>query len=726
MSSAEQSPLWVPLRVPVVAAEKAARATAAAICAAYGAIAVLQALLFEVRGPLLLAAVGTASLLIAVAVHWRIRASEDPRQRLLVPAFLLLALIDAVAIAAVGSGQAIDASWLVLLLLAGGSLLISPLHFAAWATLVAASFAVAVALQGLTPQWIMLGALLLVALLCTVLIRRLRNLLIDRLHGLLSEAESRAHQAESLVDEGAQALSETNALLRREQDGRSRAATVNRRLRAALDQAGEGIVMGSATGEVLYGNRVFFEMMRRDPAEVRHVSELSEGIGDDALLREVAGELEQGRTWSGRYSTLHSDGRLYYRDATVAPLEGDEGSIVGFVGVVRDVTHEVELEASLRRSQRLESVGRLAGGVAHDFNNLLTVVLGYAESLIAGLDEESEERADAEAIQKAALSAAELTRQLLAIGRKQMLQPRTVDLNQCVRSTVHLLGRIVGEDVELRCDLAEGLWPVHVDPAQMEQVLSNLATTARYALPEGGTISIATRNRPAGVEEGSARPPVEGDQVCLVLHDTGVGIEQDLIDRVFEPFFTTKAPGAGNGLGLAQVDGIVQQSGGRVALDSQPGVGTRVTIELPARARSGAESAGAEAGDGAAPGISRGRVLVVEDEQGVRDLVTRLLESEGYEVYSACDGREGLEVVEQRGGDLDLILADVVMPRMGGAAMVRELEGRCSVPVVFMTGYAGDRGGELPDRPLIQKPFLPRALLDLVRRTVGSGSAAPN
>jgi CheY-like chemotaxis protein len=370
----------------------------------------------------------------------------------------------------------------------------------------------------------------------------------------------------------------------------------------------------------------------------------------------------------------------------------------------------------------MEAVGRLAGGVAHDFNNMLSVIVGYGQMLLRHLPEGDRVRGQVAEIVKAADRATGLTRQLLAFGRKQVVQPRVLDLNGVVSNLDKMLHRVIGEDVRLETDLAADLWRVRADPGQIEQVLLNLSVNARDAMPRGGTLRIATRNETLhdawAREHPGSRP---GPHVVIEVSDTGAGIDPEILPHIFEPFFTTKAQGKGTGLGLATVYGIVKQSGGAVYVDSAPGRGAVFRVYLP-RVLEALEPVGARPAEGAPRGGSE-TVLVVEDDPMVRALVQETLGRLGYRVLAAEDPSRALQAAEGHDGTIALLLTDVVMPGMNG----RELAGRIArlrpeARVLYMSGYAEDaiahHGILQEDVVLLQKPFTPDALAGRVREVL--------
>jgi nitrogen-specific signal transduction histidine kinase len=395
-------------------------------------------------------------------------------------------------------------------------------------------------------------------------------------------------------------------------------------------------------------------------------------------------------------------------------VQGPDGQVRYYDGAVADITARKELEDQLRQAQKMEALGKLAGGVAHDFNNLLTAIAGYGEAIREAVPEEGQLRSDIDEVLNAASRAASLTRQLLAYSRQQLLTPQVVDLGATVAQLSALLRRLIGEDIALVTLAAGGSTSVRVDRGQIEQVILNLAVNARDAMPQGGTLTIATEC--AVVGELFARTHLDlepGAYVVLSVRDTGVGMAPEVRSRAFDPFFTTKALGKGTGLGLSTVYGIVRQSGGAVWLDSTPGAGTTVWLYLPrVAATAERESPPPVAEDGPVDAT----VLLVEDERVVRDLARRTLARAGYRVLEASDGEEALEVSRRHPGPIDLVVSDVVMPRMGGRALVAcLLAERPGLRVLFMSGYPNDAGdlrevtGATGD--FLQKPFAPSQLL---------------
>jgi signal transduction histidine kinase len=413
-------------------------------------------------------------------------------------------------------------------------------------------------------------------------------------------------------------------------------------------------------------------------------------------------------TWRHRTK----EGQVLDVEITAGRIEFD-GRRAALV-LAHDVSEKMQLQRRLNEAEKMEAVGRLAGGVAHDFNNLLTVIGGYAEILL-----QQDEREELQEIARAAQQASALTRQLLAFSRRQVLHPRVLDLNQIVSSMEGMLQRIIGDDVSVGVKLADGLAHVEADQAQIERVILNLAANARDAMPDGGALTIETGN----VELDAAQVAKHGEgtpgpHVLLAVSDTGIGMDDEVRRHLFEPFYTTKPAGQGTGLGLATVFGVVKQSGGGIYVYSEPGRGSTFKIYLPACADEGAEVES----DGADAEARRGSetIMVVEDDAGVRELVRLMLEANGYEVLAVEDAAEAMSVCTENPERVDLLLTDVVMPGMNGRMLAERL-GEISprMRVLFMSGYSDEavhRHGQITDNAaFLEKPFTERALARQVR-----------
>jgi PAS domain S-box-containing protein len=441
---------------------------------------------------------------------------------------------------------------------------------------------------------------------------------------------------------------------------------------------------------------------------------------DRGVIEETRRAHQRGEIYSGEYRLIASDGRTVWvrdqarviRDSAGRPLYA-QGFLLDMSAQKAAEEEQNRLEEELRQAQKMEAIGRLAGGIAHDFNNLLTAITGYAE---LGLDADAEDeiRSDLLAIREAAESAGSLTGQLLTFSRRTETQPRLVDLNELVASAIPMLARLIGEDVELDTKFADVQLPVLADPVHLEQVVLNLSLNGRDAMPSGGRLTIATSKDELG-------------WAVLEVSDEGLGMDEETRAHIFEPFFTTKDIGKGTGLGLSTVYAIVQETEASIDLVSAPWKGTTFIIRFPLAADEMPSQVEPIVSDRAAR-TGRETVLVVEDEERVRNLASRVLSAKGYGILAAASGEEALHIVEQQNGEVGLVLTDVVMPGMTGAELARQLARHFpDLPVVFMSGYPGegDRYDSLPEGALlIQKPFTPRLLLDRVAEALERGAKA--
>ncbi|HYT32592.1 MAG TPA: PAS domain S-box protein [Thermoanaerobaculia bacterium] len=439
----------------------------------------------------------------------------------------------------------------------------------------------------------------------------------------------------------------------------------------------------------------------------------------EAVLAASRAALDEGKPYNFEHRIVRPDGSIRWVQERADVVRDAKGRALKMVGVVQDLTEGRQLEEQLRQSQKMEAIGRLAGGVAHDFNNMLTAILGYGEVILSQLPPGHPLREDAEEIRKAGERAAALTRQLLAFGRKQILAPRVVDLNRLVANLGNMLRRLIGEDIELLTKLDPELGSVRADPGQIEQIIVNLAVNARDAMPAGGTLTIETQNTvldEAAATGGFAVRP--GPYVMLAVTDTGEGMDEQTRSHIFEPFFTTKEQGKGTGLGLATVYGIVKQSGGYIWAYSEPEQGSAFRIYLP-REKGTGESASAAA-EARPDQTARGNetVLLVEDEEGVRALARKVLTLQGYRVLEASGPRRALELLAQDSGKIQLLLTDVVMPGMNGRELATQVtQQRPDIRVMLMSGYTDRVEGDSA-WPLLQKPFTPEVLARKVREVL--------
>jgi len=477
-------------------------------------------------------------------------------------------------------------------------------------------------------------------------------------------------------------------------------------------------IFGYLPGEVAVSNELFFNSV--PPADAPRIRE--------AMQR----SLREGAAYFIRHCVIRPDGteRMVEERSTV--LRDGAGRPVRMVGTVLDITERQRLEEQLMQAQKMDAVGRLAGGVAHDFNNLLTAIIGSADLLRERLSPNHPERVEVDEIRAAALRAADLTRQLLAFSRRQILAPQVLHLNKVVAGMNKMLRRLIGEDIEFRCVLTPNLGMVRADPGQIEQVIMNLVVNARDAMPRGGTLTIETAN--VELDEAFATehvPVARGHHVLLSVRDTGIGMDGRTQARLFEPFFTTKAQGQGTGLGLSTVYGIVKQSGGYIWVFSEPGRGSTFKVYLP-QVDSGTEPVAAATALPDAPDIPGGSetLLVVEDQAEVRRLTEKVLRSRGYAVLVAADGPEALRLAEQHTGSIDLLVADVVMPQMSGHEVGRLLTAaRPQLKVLYLSGYADEsivhHGVLVPGLAFLQKPFTPDGLARKVRELLDAAPEPP-
>ena len=497
-------------------------------------------------------------------------------------------------------------------------------------------------------------------------------------------------------------------------------------LEALVDASPLPIVALAPAGEVLSWNRAAVTAFGWTAEE--SLGQRLPCVPDEhqAEFDRFRAEVMAGESFTGRETVrARKDGTRFEVSISTAALHDAAGRPVGLVAVYVDVSGRMRAEEALRQSQeqlrqsqKMEAVGRLAGGVAHDFNNLLSAILSYSEMVLDDLPPDHMSREDVEQIRQAGSRAAELTHQLLAFSRRQLLQPRVIDLNTVVAGVDRMLRRVIGEDIELRTVLARGLSHIRADAGQLEQVLMNLAVNARDAMPSGGILTITTANAEAGGRAVARWPQLPaGGYVTLSVRDTGIGMTRDIQDRIFEPFFTTKGAGRGTGLGLSTVYGIVAQSGGQVFVISEPGAGSTFTICLPTHQ---AEIDPAAESPRRAPARGGETVLLVEDETLVRQLTHEILRRNGYRVLEAADGVEALAVVRNYDGRIELLLTDVVMPRMSGHELVelaRPL--RPDMRILYVSGYSEEaiaRQGQLTEGiELLSKPFTPGVLTTKIR-----------
>jgi PAS domain S-box-containing protein len=522
------------------------------------------------------------------------------------------------------------------------------------------------------------------------------------------------------------------------QRNRRRAERSRDFLACLVESSSEAILGVDRDGFILTWNRGAREIFGYSLAEITGqplATLFAPGAEGDAERAMTA--LRTGREM-GRRETMgaRQNGESVHIAVTVSPI-GAPGAETGSASaIVQDITAYRQLEEQLRQNQKLESIGRLAGGVAHDFNNLLTVINGYSKLMLNRLDPSDRLYAQTGQIHQAGLQAAALTRQLLAFSRKQVLQPKPLDLNDVVREACQMLTRLVGEDIRVLTDLDLYPTPILADPVQLNQVLMNLSANARDAMPKGGRLTLRTSQREAGPEFAATHPGLApGPYVVLEVSDTGAGIPPDIQQQIFEPFFTTKGRTEGTGLGLSTVYGIVRQSGGGIWVRSEAGRGATFELYFPRHT----DASMPAKPDSLSPGQpvenprGSGTILVVEDQEHVRRFTSCLLRSSGYHVIEAPDGMKALAAAAQQTGSIDMLVTDVIMPGLSGIDLAAELRRRTDreLPVLFISGYTADmigRGGVLPPGvTLLEKPFQPDLLLMRVGEALGqtAGTLTP-
>jgi two-component system cell cycle sensor histidine kinase/response regulator CckA len=519
--------------------------------------------------------------------------------------------------------------------------------------------------------------------------------------------------------------------IKRDISQRKAAEETSSRLAAIVRSSDDAIISKRLDGTVLDWNAAA-ERMYGIPAGEMVGRSIYRVVPDEleheerAILQRVA-----GGEHVAHYQTVRrrGDGTLIDIALTLSPIRDSTGTVVGASSIQRDITDIKRAEEALRQASKMEAIGALAGGLAHDFNNQLYAVSGFAHFIARDPGLSPSSRADLIELQKTAERMASLTRQLLAFARQQVLSPEILDLNVAVQDTRPMLQRLIGSATPIELALGTGPKWVRVDRAQLVQVLLNLVINARDAMPDGGRIELRTETlevSPHHVFDKGQSAVEPGAYAMLAVTDTGEGIPAHHLPHIFEPFYTTKAAGLGTGLGLATVEGVVSQSGGHIQVDSKVGKGTTIRILLPLTS----EPAPTTSAGVLAPsrGGSRGRILVVEDEDAVRAVVSRTLQGQGYEVFGARDGVEALRMLDEIGGAIDLVITDLIMPQMGGTKLVEQIARRyADVPIVWISGHP--REGDVPrdsqgrPQPFLMKPVAPDALLDTIARVL---SRTPN
>ena len=503
-----------------------------------------------------------------------------------------------------------------------------------------------------------------------------------------------------------------------------------RKLWRAVEQSADLVMITDREGVIEYVNPAFEAVSGYTPGELMGQTPrvLKSGQQNSELYKEMWQTILAGNVFRCTMVNRKKNGEVFVAEKTVTPLRDGEGRITHFISNDRDITDRRRLENQLQQAQKMDAIGRLAGGVAHDFNNLLMVISSYAELMLDSLAPQHPLRRNVDEIQKASRRAADLTRQLLAFGRKQMQSLQLLDLNQIIEDINKMLPRLIGEDIELVFVPGEKLGKVKADPVQIEQILMNLAANARDAMPKGGRLVIETaslRLEDAYVQEHSMVPP--GPYVLLTVTDSGSGIAPEHLSHIFEPFYTTKEEGKGTGLGLATVYGIVKQNSGFIWVYSEPGLGTTFKIYLP-QARQAKPALQPPAPVEGCPGGCE-TLLLAEDEDAVRQSTREFLSLSGYIVLEAKNGTEALALARAYNGVIDLMITDVVMPQMGGARLAAELASdRPEMRVLFVSGYAETtfqhHGAIDVTTRFLQKPFSLKTLARKVREVLDEAKPA--
>ncbi len=498
------------------------------------------------------------------------------------------------------------------------------------------------------------------------------------------------------------------------------------RLALIIDSSDDAIIGKNLDGTITSWNKGAERIYGYAPEEVigKHISLLVPSDRPDEIP-EILQKIARGESTEHFESVrVTKDGRQLDVSISVSPLRDAKGDIIGASAIARDITAQKRAESQLHQSQKMEAIGRLAGGVAHDFNNILGIINACTEFLRDRIDPAGEPSLYIENIQKATERGSSLTRQLLAFSRTPVIQPRILDLNERLKDISKLLRPLMGDDVEVLIVSRSPSAVVEADPGQLDQILVNLAVNARDAMPRGGKFILETRAEKfdeAFAEQHQAM--AAGKYVLLAVSDTGSGMDEATASRIFEPFFTTKEMGKGTGLGLATVYGIVKQSAGHILVYSEPGHGTTFKIYLPSADHKIGLGSKSEV-ETVAPKRQGTTILLVEDDEIMRSLTRQLLEEHGYTVIEADDGKSALERVESHPGPIDLLLTDVVMRRMSGPELVERLSvSRPNLKVVFMSGYTGELIAEREvlkrGITLLEKPFSRTALLNTIHTTLG-------
>ena len=505
-------------------------------------------------------------------------------------------------------------------------------------------------------------------------------------------------------------------------DGK-RLELIQRRLVTALEHLAEGIMVTDVDGTIEYVNPALAKMTGYDKDELLNENAriFKSGEHDAEVYNDLWRTIASGEVWEGRLVNRKKDGSHYTEDITISPVRDSSGVVTDFVAVKRDITEHLALSKQLSHSQKMEAIGTLAGGIAHDFNNLLMIIVGYADLLVQHKQSDDRERAKLEAIRKAAKDGAELVNQILTFSKRVESKVRPIDLNEEIRRIERLMTRMIPKMIHIELALEKDLSIINADPAQMEQIILNLAVNAHHAMPEGGRLIIETTNVTLREDYCKLHPDAqEGHHVCLSLSDTGAGIEPGIVDRIFEPFFTTKEGAQGTGLGLSMVHGIVAQHRGHIRCFSEPGIGTTFKIYFPAVKSQVSDDVSVTS---EMPAFGTETILLVDDDIRIRDLTGEMLMMSGYDVVLASNGQQALDIYRERGDRIALVILDLIMPSMSGNQCLKELlEIDPEVRVVISSGYSGTGSTNEPTvagaRDFVTKPYDMREILKVIRRTI--------
>ncbi|MFO0880317.1 MAG: PAS domain S-box protein [Gemmataceae bacterium] len=493
------------------------------------------------------------------------------------------------------------------------------------------------------------------------------------------------------------------------------------RLQKAVEAAASGIVITDVKGTILWCNQAFTRMTQYTPTEAigQNPRVLKSGKHSEEFYHTLWQTIQRGEVWRGHLHNRRKDGSYYDEEMTITPVFDAAGTITHFIAIKQDISERLHLEDQLRQAQKMEAIGRLAGGVAHDFNNLLTVISGFSELVLNTLPPSDPRRESLKLIRDAGERATGLTRQLLAFSRKLVIEPTLLDLHTILQDTEKMLRRLIGEDIVLSSHLAAQHSFLQIDPGQLVQILLNLAVNSRDAMPKGGQLTFRTSNVDVGGDQASIYPDVKpGLFLRLSVCDTGCGMTEEVMQRIFEPFFTTKEVGQGTGLGLPTVHAIVQQAGGFVQVESEPGQGTTFHLHFPVVLGQTAPQTQATL-----PPNLRGNetILFVEDDAAVLNIATVSLESYGYKVITATSGETALEILKNyKGSPIQLLATDMIMPGMDGRELVEKvLQQKPGLRVLFMSGYTDDvilrKGVAQHTHAFLHKPYTPFVLVRKVR-----------